>query len=135
MSSSRKIPIFIDTNVLLHHFEFKINIEEATNRVITRKYEIFVHRLVEVEILEALSKKGKIARNAKVAVQLMSRYKEYDDQIEYPGTDIALIQAAEKEKGCVLTFDKDLKRRCKSQGVAVLSLYKPGRLSLVGEIE
>ena len=65
----------------------------------------------------------------------MSRYKEYDDQIEYPGTDTALIQAAEKGKGCVLTFDKDLKRRCKLQGVAVISLYKPGRLVLVGEIE
>ncbi|MCE7736267.1 MAG: PIN domain-containing protein [Candidatus Heimdallarchaeota archaeon] len=135
MSKRPRIPIFIDTNVLLHHFEFKINIEEAINRIITRKYEIFVHRLVEEEILEALKKKGKVARNAKVAVQLMSRYKEYDDQIEYPGTDIALMEAAEKEKGCVLTFDKDLKQRCKLQGVAVISLYKQGRLSLVGEIE
>ncbi|MFV2014254.1 MAG: PIN domain-containing protein [Candidatus Heimdallarchaeota archaeon] len=129
------IPIFIDTNVLLHHFEFKINIEEAINRIVTKKYEIFVHRLVEMEILESLIKKGKVARNAKVAVQLMSRYKEYDDEVEYEGTDVALMQTAKKENGCVLTFDKDLKRRCLSRGIAVISLYKPGRLALTGQIE
>lgn len=131
MPNQDKIPIFIDTNVLLHHFDYKINIEEAINRILTRKYDIFVHRLVEAEIIEALTKKGKIGRNAKIAIQLMSRYKEYDDQVEHAGTDIALIESAQKENGCVLTFDKVLKHRCKARGIAVISHYKTGRFELI----
>ena len=46
-----------------------------------------------------------------------------------------LMEIAKKEKGCVFTFDKKLKYRCRSKDIPVISLYKPGRLQLTGEIE
>ncbi|MHA2098023.1 MAG: PIN domain-containing protein [Candidatus Kariarchaeaceae archaeon] len=128
------LPIFIDTNVLLHHFEYKLNIEDAIERIISKKFEIYVHPMVEAEIIDALTKKGKIARQAKVAMQLISRYYGYKDKKGYHGADIALIKSAEREGGCVLTFDKDLKHRCKAQNIPVISVYRQGRLALTGEI-
>lgn len=135
MSQYHELPIFIDTNVLLHYHEIKLNIDDAINRVVTKKYVIYIHRMVEQEIFDALTKSGKIARQAKIAVQLMKNFIPYEDETEYSGTDTALIEIAKKEKGCVFTFDKKLKYRCKSQSIPVISLFKPGRLQLTGEIE
>ena len=59
----------------------------------------------------------------------------YEDETVYSGTDTALIEVAKKEKGCVFTFDKKLKYRCRSRDIPVISLYKPGTLQLTGEIE
>ncbi len=135
MSQYQELPIFIDTNVLLHYHEIKLNIEDAIDRVITKKYAIYIHRMVEREIFEALTKSGKLARQAKIAVQLMKNYIPYEDETDYSGTDNALIEVAGKEKGCVFTFDKELKYRCRSLSIPVISLYKPGRLQLTGEVE
>ncbi|OLS20334.1 MAG: hypothetical protein HeimC2_37680 [Candidatus Heimdallarchaeota archaeon LC_2] len=135
MSQYRELPIFMDTNVLLHYYEINLNIEDAINRIITRKYIILIHRMVENEIFDALTKTGKLAKQAKIAVQLMKNFIPYEDETEYSGTDTALMEIAKKEKGCVFTFDKKLKYRCRSKDIPVISLYKPGRLQLTGEIE
>ena len=135
MSQYRELPIFMDTNVLLHYYEINLNIEDAINRIITRKYIILIHRMVENEIFDALTKTGKLAKQAKIAVQLMKNFIPYEDETEYSGTDTALMEIAKMEKGCVFTFDKKLKYRCRSKDIPVISLYKPGRLQLTGEIE
>ncbi|MHA2089907.1 MAG: hypothetical protein ACW98K_03530 [Candidatus Kariarchaeaceae archaeon] len=131
----KTIQIFIDTNVLLHSTEMRINITSAVQRVVDGKFDILVHPLVEGELIASLKQEGKLSRNASVAMGLTTEFSSYQDTRQYSGTDQALLRSARRDQGCVLTFDKDLVERCNKMKIPVITNYKKGRFHLVGHIE
>lgn len=134
MKSSPQL-IFIDTNVLYHAVDYNYNILEKIKEIINVKFDIVIHPKVEEEIIDALTTKGKIAKQAKFAIQLIALFSRYNDYREYNGADTALLKAATREKGVIFTFDKELKERCVKNNIAVLTHYKIGRLQLIGYID
>ncbi len=135
MSIINYVPVFIDTNVLLHAMDLGINIVEDLKTVINKGFEIIIHPMVEAEIIEALMDTGKLGRQARFAMKLMSSFESYYDPREYDGTDICLLISAKRNKGCVFTLDKGLRDRCIAEGVCVISSYKKGKLKLHGYID
>lgn len=128
------LSIFIDTNVLIHSSEFKVNIQEQLLQIIFKKFQVVIHPLVFSELLEKAQNNTKTGKLAKLGLQLTYMYETYEDTAEYPGTDIALLIAAKREHGAVLTFDKELKNRCKQANVPVIYLKRGGQLMVVGFI-
>ncbi len=135
MNKMTELAIFIDTNVLLHSSDYGLNIPDEISRLINSKFIIFVHPSVESEIINTLTTKGKSSRQARLAIQLSSRFQSYIDDKIFAGADQALLETAEKENGCVLTFDKGLKSKCIKRNVPVISFFKKGRLKLFGYVE
>ena len=131
----KTVRIFIDTTVLYHTVEYNFNIEDKVQEVFTLKYDIFVHPKVEEEVIEALTRKGKIAKQAKFAMQISAKFLPYNDEREYAGADMALFKTAQREEGVVFTYDKDLRDKCKNFEVPVLTHYKKGRLQLIGYVD
>jgi rRNA-processing protein FCF1 len=128
------LKIFVDTNVLIHAHDWKIRITEAIDRLNLPKYQVLVHPLVFQEILEASNDKGTLRLQAKLALQTIDLFEYYEDKIEYKGTDTALLESALRENGAVLTFDKELMKRCKEKNVPVLYVKSHAKLILIGYI-
>ena len=126
--------IFVDTNVLIHHIDWKIRLHEQIESIILNNYHIFVHQLVQNELIETLKKSKKLSNNAKIALKLIENYTMYHDPQSYPDTDTALLETTKREQGILLTFDKDLMSRCKKEAIPVLYSGKR-KLSLIGYIE
>ncbi len=127
--------VFVDTNIFMHGFEIGIKLEDDLRALISRGFTIFVHPMVEDEIMELLLEKGKIGQQANVAMNMLSQFNSYEDKREYVGTDIAVLRSAKREKGLVVTLDKKLRDRCMKQNVNVISSFKKGRLKLYGYID
>ena len=125
--------IFIDTNVLLHCFNWKIRLQEQIESLVTTNYEILVHQLVHDEITQ-IQKSRNSSKTVKFVLKLIETYNLYDDAQNYPDTDTALLETAKRERGVILTFDKNLMNRCKSAAVPVLYSGKK-KLTLIGYIE
>ncbi len=134
MDKEKHLKIFIDTNVLLHAPEWKIRFLSELDRIIERKYAIYIHEKVFEELLEALDDKGALGKRAKLAIEMTPQFESYEDDEDYPGTDIALLNAAKKEGGAVLTFDKGLKKRCKKEGIPVVTNQGMRQLMVDGYI-
>jgi len=49
--------------------------------------------------------------------------------------DTAILQAADDFSGCVLTFDKPLRDRCKAANVPVITNFRKGKLHLIGYVD
>ncbi|RMG42464.1 MAG: hypothetical protein D6732_00925 [Methanobacteriota archaeon] len=124
--------IFIDTNVLMHAPEWKVRFVSELDRIIPYKYKIVIHERVFSELLDAYEQGGALGRRAKLAIDLSPQFESYEDDQEYPGTDAALLEAAKKEGGAVLTFDKGLKKRCKEAGVPVITIHGSRQLMIDG---
>lgn len=128
------IPIFLDTNALMHSIELGINIKEHINRLVDRSYVILVHPMVLAEIMDLMLEDGKTGRQAKLAMQLSSLFRSYEDDRTYDGTDVCLLYSAMREEGVVFTYDKELRDRCVKHNVPVISLFKKGNMKLFGHI-
>ncbi|MHA2502057.1 MAG: hypothetical protein ACXAE3_04245 [Candidatus Kariarchaeaceae archaeon] len=129
---SLPITILLDTNVLYHSMDYGIKIEEAVNRVITRNYQIVVHSMVQGEIISDLNSPDKKAMRAKMAIELMKQFENFEDDREYAGTDSALVETARRIGGVVFTYDKALRDRCKHEKVPVLTYHYKGNVQLIG---
>ncbi|MHA2252157.1 MAG: hypothetical protein ACXAD7_17460 [Candidatus Kariarchaeaceae archaeon] len=129
------LPIFLDTNVLLHAADMGININAAITMAIDNKYRVLIHPYVEHEVIQSLSDKSKLGRKATLAIQLSGEFESFQDESEYKGADHAIMSSAEKTNGCVFTLDKELIDRCKARNIPVISTYKKGRFHLIGHID
>jgi len=126
--------ILLDTNVLYHALDYGIQIREAVARVVSKNFEIYVHTMVQKEILRDLNKPDKLGRQAKFAMQFMKEYENYEDNRSYTGTDTALLETARRINGVVFTFDKELRDRCKRENIPVITHHTTGKVQLVGYI-
>ncbi|MDH5401824.1 MAG: hypothetical protein OEZ01_11365 [Candidatus Heimdallarchaeota archaeon] len=127
--------ILIDTNVIYHAQEYKINIINKLDLLLNKKYKVVVHPCVESEIIDDLTAHNKNKLLAKFGIQYISNFESFNDPNQYNGTDIALLNTAKQVNGIVLTFDKILKQRCLKEGVAVITNTKSRNLQIFGYTE
>ncbi|MBS85336.1 MAG: hypothetical protein CME83_02070 [Candidatus Heimdallarchaeota archaeon] len=126
--------ILIDTNVLYHSDEYGIRIQDDVTKLIEKKSTIYVHSMVQSEILRDLTKNDKRARYAKFAMELINNFEQYEDDRIYDGTDVAILKTAKRVNGIVFTYDKKLKERCKKINVPVITNFRKGKLQLLGHV-
>ncbi len=122
------LKIFIDTNFILHAIDWNLNFTHILERNITKPYQIMIHPLVieELDLLESQSSNStKLLSKIKLARELiLSNFMIYNKSIEGEGTDVSLLLAAEHEEGAVMTFDSNLRKRCKERGIPTITLTK-----------
>ncbi len=121
------IRIALDTNFLLLPFQLKIDIEEQLKEILPEA-EIVVPRSVISELTGLTYGKGKVARQAKLALELAGRYRVVETQGR---RDEALIELAEKGY-IVATNDKLLKEKIRKMGKAVIFLRQKKVLNISG---
>jgi len=126
--------ILLDTNVLYHSLDYGIQIQDAVRRLISRDWQIYVHSMVQAEIIKDLSAPNKLGRQAKFAMQLMTEFEPYEDDREYPGTDTALLETARRIGGVVFTYDKGLRDRCRAVDIPVITHHTKGKVQLIGYV-
>ncbi len=135
LSNREPLPIFIDTNVLLHAPEWKVRFLSELDRIVGQSYVVYLHEMVFDELLAAHQEGGALGQRAKLALELSNQFQGYEDPREYAGTDVALMASAKREGGAVLTFDKLLKKRCKNIGVPVITIKGTRQLMVDGFLE
>ncbi len=105
----------IDTNVLMYVFTEKVDVFSQLRELGFNKF-IVPSKVVEELRNLSVSLTGKERQAAKFALNLVEKFCEVVD-VEAIGTDIALLETA-KRCGCVLiTNDKVLKKKAKSEGI------------------
>ena len=114
--------------------DYGINIEASVRQLVSKNWEIYVHTMVQQEIIRDLTDKSKRGLKAKLAVQLMTEFQPYDDDREYAGTDIALLETARRISGVVFTFDKELRDRCRKENIPVITHHAKGKVQLIGYV-
>lgn len=129
------LKIFVDTNVLIHSTEWKVRVTESIDQMNIPKYELIIHPLVFHELMQASEEGGKLGKMAKLALHLASNYTFFEDDLEYAGTDVAILEAAAREQGVVLTFDKKLRERCQERDIPILYAKRHGGIQLIGYIK
>ena len=101
-------------------FELSINVEEELTRLLGT-YEIIIPSSVQQE-LEILSQKGngKRAHNARAAIKLISRYRQYPTKIRPVDESISMV--AQELNASVLTNDKALRKQLLEKNITVIYL-------------
>ncbi|MEW6069171.1 MAG: PIN domain-containing protein [Candidatus Thermoplasmatota archaeon] len=118
------VKVLLDTNALLAVFQFKIDLEKELDRLLGR-YEILVPTSVVKEL------KGLKSRYALAALKLSERY----NKVELKGeVDNAILELAKKGNIVVVTNDRALRRKLRTNKIPVIFLRAKTHLELAGII-
>lgn len=113
--------IIVDSNALMMVFEFNIDLEGELDRLLG-KYQILIPKNI-VDELNLLSQKGRGKKKqlAKAALKLLQRYDivDVDSNLD---VDDAVILAAERYDGIVVTNDRELRKRLKDKSIPRICL-------------
>jgi len=125
--------VILDTNFLLIPAQFKVDIFEEIERIMTTKYKIKIidKTIGELKnIIEKQSLKHKSA--ARIALQLVKKYKMPEIKTDLSANvDRLIIETVNKESFIVATQDKELKRHLKSKKIPLIILRKKQFLELI----
>lgn len=121
---SRKIKVILDANALLMPFQFNINLDSELTRLLG-SYQIIVPTSV-LDELNRLAGSGDPPAFIKPALSLARKY--HKEPVSGLG-DEAIFTLACKHKAVVVTNDKVLRNRLRSNGLRTISLR--GRTHLV----
>jgi rRNA-processing protein FCF1 len=112
--------IVLDTNALLMPFEMRINIDLAISSLLGDVRMVVPGPMVgELKNLEN--------KHAKAALALARKYEIY--QTESSGDD-AIVEAAVRLDACVLTNDRELRRRLREMRIPIVYLRSNNHLVL-----
>ncbi len=122
----------IDTNVLMYVFTEKVDVFTQLRELGYNKFIVPSKVVQELKNL-TISLTGKERQAARFALSLVERFCEVVE-IEAIGADLALLEAA-KRYGCVLiTNDKRLKKKARSEGIPVGYLREMRYIAVESEI-
>lgn len=119
--------VILDVNALMMPFQFKINLDLELKRLLGA-CEI----LVPSQVLGELRNLSKAHPEARMALSLSKRYRAVESPEGTPDESIASL--AKATKSCVLTNDRGLIERLKSERVRVIRLRSRTHLVLEGDI-
>lgn len=120
--------IVLDTNALLLPYQLGINIEKELSRLIGI-CRIMIPKSVIKEVEKLASQNGSVARAAKLGLNIIRR-KEYQIiETPYEG-DEGVMDVAIKMNAIILTNDKELKKKAKEMGLAVIYVRGENRLEI-----
>ncbi len=111
--------VIVDSNILVYAAKKKIDLFNQIKDQIPDA-EILVPNLVikELEKLSEKAKKGSDKQAAKLALQIIKFSKVKTLKLE-GYADKAIINWAKKNKAIVATYDHELKRKLRDEGIAV----------------
>jgi len=120
--------VILDSSAILMFFEFSVDWEKELSRLLDG-FCIVVPTEV-IKELEVLSKQTASARKRKAsaALKLAKRYQTAETNAE--NADDAVIEAAKKTQGVVVTNDTELRKRLNHDSIPVIFLRGKKKLAL-----
>ncbi len=135
-AAKEKLKVIFDTNAFFTPIKFKIDIFEALEKLLERKFEPILLLPVKQE-LERMAKEGtpKMRKEASYALKLAEKCKLIESNMKAgESPDDAIFRMASEWKCPVFTNDKELKRRLRNINVPVIYVRQKSRLETDGRI-
>lgn len=129
--------IFLDTNFLLIPAQFRIDIFQEIDRIITRKYDLIIIPQILEELHEMAKESKKNEREARIALELAKKCQLLEMSPSIQGNqevDEIILQSATKQKWIVATNDAALRKKLRSHQVPTITLRNKAHLTLEGDI-
>jgi len=127
------IKVVLDSNFLMIPFQFKIDIFQEIEYLLQKKVDFVVPSAVKSELTGISSRGGEGAPEASLALQLASRCRVVEVNLEPQETvDDAILKASQKLGAIVATTDIDLKKRLRAINVPVVYLREKSKLEVEG---
>jgi rRNA-processing protein FCF1 len=137
-TQSKKAPlkVILDSNALFVPFQFKIDVFEALETLLGRKFEPILLSTIKKE-LEAVVEKGspKMRKWASFALRLAEKctFLEVEETVvESP--DDSIVEMAKKCGYLVFTNDRALRKRLRDISVPTIYVRQKSRLEIDGRI-
>ena len=139
MRTFSNLQILLDTNFLLIPAQFRVDIFQEIDRLITQKYDLITLPQI-INELNAFGKKSKKNQNeARIALELAKKCKIVEIDTDFPllsskGVDDIILQLAIKNRWIVATNDAALRKKLRTQQIPTLTLRNKAYLTLEGDI-
>jgi len=136
LSDKKPLKVILDSNFLFIPSQFTIDIFEELGRVLNRSFEPILLSPTITELQRvSKSKSPKLQKQATIALKLTGRCRrinvEKDPRESY---DDLILRVASKEKWCVATNDRILRRRLRKENVPVIYLRQKSHLIAEGNV-
>ncbi|MCY0868508.1 MAG: 30S processome protein Utp24 [Desulfurococcus sp.] len=124
MSQSRAVKILLDSNMLILMASGIPILDQIEEKLLTRPAYIVITPVLNELAKLASTGKPSIARKAKLALDIASRYCEIHEYELKPGesVDDALLRYALENNAIVATSDRELRRKLREHGVPEIYL-------------
>lgn len=129
--------ILLDTNFLLIPAQFRIDIFQEIDRIITQKYDLIIIPHIINELNEIAKKSKKYESEARIALELAKKCQivEIDPPIQgIKEVDEVILQSAINHKWIVATNDAALRKKLRSRQIPTITLRNKAHLTLEGDI-
>lgn len=131
------LKVILDSNALFVPFQFKIDIFEALETLLGRKFEPILLTPIKKE-LETIAEKGspKMRKWASYALKLAEKCVSLelkDEVAESP--DDAIVETAKKCNCLVFTNDRELRKRLRDISVPVIYVRQKSHLEIDGRLQ
>jgi hypothetical protein len=114
-------------------FQFRVDVLEEIEYLLQKKVDFIVPSSVKLELTMISSRGGEGAPEASLALQLASRCRVVDVNLQQQETvDDAIVKAAQKLGAVVATNDVELKKRLRSINIPVVYLRDKSKLEVEG---
>ncbi len=129
--------IFLDTNFLLIPAQFRIDIFQEIDRIITQKYDLIIIPQIIDELNEIAKKSKKHQSEARIALELAKKCQILEVPPIIQGSeevDEIILQSAINHKWIVATNDAALRKKLRSHQIPTITLRNKAYLTLEGDI-
>lgn len=136
LSGKKSLKVILDSNFLFIPSQFTIDIFEELGNVLNRSFEpiLLSPTITELQRVSE-SRSQKLQKHVTIALKLAAKCRrinvEKDPKESY---DDLILRVASKEKWCVATNDRTLRRRLRKENVPVIYLRQKTHLTVEGEI-
>jgi rRNA-processing protein FCF1 len=120
MKGKSKTPVILDTNVLLMHMEYRINLEDELTRLLGA-YEILIPSAVIWEL------RGISNEYSKLALKFIEKYRIIDSVKK---GDEAILSLALHLNAVVVTNDRELRAKLKEHDLKVIYIRQRSYLEI-----
>jgi rRNA-processing protein FCF1 len=135
--TEKKLKVILDSNALFVPFQFKIDIFQELQTLLSVKFEPVLLLPIRKE-LETIAEKGslKMRKWTSYALKLTEKcvFLEIKEKIE-ESPDDAIVEAARKWDCPVFTNDRKLRKRLRNINVPVIYVRQKSRLEIDGRIK
>lgn len=127
------VKVILDSNFLMAPFQFHVDVFDELEYLLQKKIDFIVPSAVKLELTTISSRGGEGAAEASLALQLASRCRVVDVNLQPNETvDDAILKAAQKLTAVVATNDIELRKRLRDINVPVVYLRDKSKLEIEG---
>jgi uncharacterized protein len=131
------LKIFLDTNFLLIPAQFRVDIFQEIDRIITQKYDLIIIPQIIEELNKIAKESKKHESEARIALELAKKCQilEISPSIQGIGeVDEIILQSAINYNWIVATNDAALRKKLRSHQIPTITLRNKAHLTLEGDI-